>query len=175
MIFAKEFWICGSRCAGCLDARTMGGSIYGNEAKLTNSGFWALVRSSFLLAHLTWTSHISQCCHGYPQDEGKDGLDAGVLDAKSRHSSQRPSTPGYVDRSGAVLACFEFVASTSSTSYSSSTTTLRAQVTSALPPPARENTGTSKRPGRGGGQVLATNGVVASKSPEPGINPCCWR
>lgn len=37
--------------------------------KLTNSGFWVLLRQ------LTWTSHISQCCHQVI-NIFKDGLDA---------------------------------------------------------------------------------------------------
>lgn len=95
-------------------------------------------------------SHLSMLPSSYQHLQGWSRRC--VLDAKSRHSSQGPTTPGCVVRSGAVWLVSSLLLQVSSTSYSTSTTTLRAQVTSALPPPARENTGTSKRPGRGGGR-----------------------
>lgn len=143
-IFAKEFWICGSPCADCLDARTMG-SINGSEGQADEFRLLGpLAPTDVDISHLSMLPSSYQHLQGWSR--------RCVLDAKSRHSSQGPTTPGCVVRSGAVWLVSSLLLQVSSTSYSTSTTTLRAQVTSALPPSARENTGTSKRLGRGGGR-----------------------
>lgn len=58
-IFAKEFWICGSRCADSLETRTMG-SINDQKERANEFILLGLCQKLCLAQKLTWTSHISQ-------------------------------------------------------------------------------------------------------------------